>query len=222
MKSRLYYIHDPMCSWCYGFAPVLAALLQKLPPDIAVLPVLGGLAPDSNLAMPAAMRARLKQTWREIEQRIPGTVFNFDFWQHCTPRRSTYRACRAVLVARTRDPALGTAMTAAIQRAYYREARNPSDRDTLIELAAKLEPCLGLLAAPFAALLDAPETKARLFREIASTRALGVDSFPSLVLELTSSTDQSRWPIPVDYREPGTMYQTITRLLDTGLDLRTT
>ena len=197
MTTTLYYIHDPMCSWCYGFAPALAGLLAGLPPEVQYRRLLGGLAPDSADPMPEAMHASLQETWRRIEVRIPGIRFNFDFWTLCTPRRSTYPACRAVIAGRAQDPSFDEAMTQAIQRAYYHEARNPSERDTLIALAREI----GADAVIFAAALDAPATHAALVEDLALTQTLGVTAFPSLVLDC----DGSRWPIPVDYTDPGAM-----------------
>jgi putative protein-disulfide isomerase len=204
MSKNLYYVHDPMCSWCWGFRPTLDRLLAELPEHIRVMRLLGGLAPDSDRPMPADMRAFLQQTWRRIEARIPGTELNHDFWTQCEPRRSTYPACRAVIAARRQDPALDQAMTYAIQRAYYTQARNPSERETLIALAGEI----GADAALFAETLDAPETRAELEGEIARARAMGVDSFPSLVLEL----DGYRWQVPVDYLDAGAMLATIAKL----------
>ncbi|MGB5741033.1 MAG: DsbA family protein, partial [Sedimenticolaceae bacterium] len=91
---QLIYIHDPMCSWCWGFRPTFEQLCASLPRHVAVRRLLGGLAPDSDQPMPADMQMRLQQTWRRIQQRIPGTRFNFDFWRVCDPRRSTWPACR--------------------------------------------------------------------------------------------------------------------------------
>ena len=70
-------------------------------------------------------------------------------------------------------------MTARIQRAYYREARNPSDNETLVELAVDL----GLDAEKFAASLTSDATERQLQAEIMQARSIGVDSFPSLVVE---------------------------------------
>ena len=56
MKAKLYYVHDPMCSWCWGFSSALTGLLQKLPQDIKVIRLLGGLAPDSDIPMPDSMK----------------------------------------------------------------------------------------------------------------------------------------------------------------------
>ena len=92
--------------------------------------MLGGLAKDSDEPMPTQTRSYVIENWRRIEQTVPGTVFNYDFWQSCQPRRSTYPACRAVIAARQQgDPAdkLDRAMAEAIQDAYYRRARNLSD-----------------------------------------------------------------------------------------------
>jgi putative protein-disulfide isomerase len=205
MPNTLYYIHDPMCSWCWGFRPALEELLAGLPDDVKVERLLGGLAPHSDEPMPELMREHLQQTWQRIQARIPGTPFNFDFWTHCAPRRSTGPACRAVIAARRQDPALDQAMTYAIQRAYYLEARNPSDRETLIELAGEIE------ADPvaFARDLDADETRQALADEIARARGMGVDSFPALVLDCSGS----RWRIPVEYTDSDAILETIGLLL---------
>ena len=48
MSARLLYVVDPMCSWCYGFAPVLDAVRGKLRADVSMDLVMGGLAPDSD------------------------------------------------------------------------------------------------------------------------------------------------------------------------------
>jgi len=204
MPTTLYYIHDPMCSWCWGFRPTLERLSANLPSHIRLARLLGGLAPDSNQPMPLEMREWLQQTWRKIAERIPETRFNHDFWVRCAPRRSTYPACRAVITARRQDSGLDEAMTYAIQRAYYMEARNPSDRDTLIELAGEI----GADTAVFARILDTPEIQAELEREIELVRIMDSWRFPSLVLDL----DGSRRRIPVDYRDAGPMLETIRAL----------
>jgi putative protein-disulfide isomerase len=205
MPTTLYYIHDPMCSWCWGFRPTLKRLLENLPLDIRIERLLGGLAPDTNRPMPQEMREWLQQTWHKIAERIPGTRFNHDFWVRCVPRRSTYPACRAVIAARRQDPSFDPAMTGAIQRAYYLQARNPSDRDTLVELAGEI----GADASAFAQALDSPETHAELQREIEKVRMMDSWRFPSLVLDL----EGSRRHVPVDYLDAEAMIDTIASLL---------
>ncbi|MBT3058377.1 MAG: DsbA family protein [Candidatus Thiodiazotropha sp.] len=204
--SRLYYIHDPMCSWCWGFRPTLEALLAALPGALSCSRLLGGLAADSSSPMPDEMRIRIQATWREIERRIPNTRFNFDFWSRNTPRRSTYPACRAVIAARILNPDAEVMMILAIQQAYYLEARNPSDDSTLGEIAREI----GLDQQRFSELLNHHSTQQALESEIAETLRLGVRSFPGLVLQL----GQGMWPVAVDYLSPEPMLEQIHNILD--------
>ncbi len=178
-NSSLIYVHDPMCSWCFGFSKTLQTLLNELPADINVKRLLGGLAPDSNKPMSEATRNMVRQNWQHIEQAIPGVLFNYDFWDNCEPRRATFPACRAVIAARQQGEAFDDLMTQKIQQAYYQQARNPSDDSTLIELAAEI----GLDQQAFSDDLASNETQQSLLEEISQSRSLGVNGFPSLVLE---------------------------------------
>ena len=200
---RLYYIHDPMCSWCWAFSPTLTALTKALPTHIGLYKLLGGLAPDTNQPMPTAMREQIRATWRHIQTSVPGTRFNFDFWDHCQPRRSTWAACRAVLIAA--ESGLGDSMNSAIQHAYYLQARNPSDDTVLIDLAN----ALGLNTQSFAAALNSKPVHAQLQAQMQHCRNLGVDSYPSLVLR----SGNDHWPVAVNYQHADTMLATINALI---------
>lgn len=203
MKMRLYYAHDPMCSWCWAFRPTLATLSATLPANIELHKLLGGLAPDSDQPMPATMREQIRATWQHIQSSVPGTEFNFDFWQQCQPRRSTWMACRAVLIAA--DAGLADRMTHAIQQAYYLHARNPSDEAVLIDLAEQL----GLASQAFADALNSPATHARLAAEMQRCRTLDLNAYPSLLLD----TGSKHWPIAVDYQNANAILESIDSLV---------
>lgn len=205
MNKRLIYVHDPMCSWCWGFAPVLTGLVAGLPEQVSFRRLLGGLAPDTVEPMPADMQQRIQANWRRIGETLPGTEFNFDFWVRCKPRRSTWASCRAVIAARSQGMEYDRRMTSAIQRAYYLQARNPSDKTTLVELAVEL----GLDAGLFAETLDSHETRQVLEREMQQCATLRASSFPALVLQ----ADASQWHIPVDYHAAGPMLSLLDELL---------
>jgi len=179
MKTILYYIHDPMCSWCWAFRPVWNEVQRQLPEATSVIFLLGGLAKDSDVPMPETLRMEIQDHWTTIQRRVAGTRFNFDFWQTCTPRRSTYPACRAVIAARDQEPAIEDTMIRAIQEAYYLQARNPSDDDVLVALAAEI----GLDSARFQWDLHAPEVQSQLMDDILLSRQLGAQGFPSLILK---------------------------------------
>jgi putative protein-disulfide isomerase len=190
MNTTLYYIHDPMCSWCWGYRPVWDALQKNLPDTIQVVYVAGGLAPDSNTPMPIEQQAMIKAHWQTIEEKL-GTEFNFDFWHKNTPRRSTYNACRAAIAAHNQG--CQRQMINAIQRAYYLRALNPSDSEVLVNLASELSSqantaisateILAFDLTRFIADLSSATTQQKLMQQIELARELTNQGFPSLVLE---------------------------------------
>ena len=42
--NHLYYIYDPMCSWCYAFSDTFEKLKEKLDSNIKIEYIPGGLA----------------------------------------------------------------------------------------------------------------------------------------------------------------------------------
>jgi len=200
--ATLYYVHDPMCSWCWAFRPSLIVLLEELTKQINVVRLLGGLAPDSDVPMSDETRAYVQSNWQAVEQQVPETKFNYDFWVKCNPRRSTYPACRAVIAARQQGDEFDPAMTFVIQQAYYLQARNPSDTSNLIELAEGL----GLDKNKFSVDIQSPDTDEILRQEIKQSRRLGLNSFPGLLL--VNGDKQVR--IEPDYINPEVMLNLIT------------
>jgi len=184
-NASLIYVHDPMCSWCFGFSKTFKTLMDELPANIKVIRLLGGLATDSNEPMPQTTRNMVRQNWQRIEQAIPGVLFNYDFWDNCEPRRATYPACRAVIAARQQGDTFDELMTFKIHQAYYQQARNPSDDSTLIELAVEI----GLDQKIFSDDLATEKTQQTLLDEINRTRSLGVNGFPSLMMECNGHSE---------------------------------
>lgn len=205
LQPVLYYIHDPMCSWCWAFRPVYAEIRRALADQVMLIELLGGLAPDTEQPMPADMQHYLQQTWKTIQQRVPATRFNYDFWAKCKPLRSTYPACRAVIAARNQGEQYADLMTHRIQIAYYTEARNPSEQAVLVQLAAEI----GLDVTLFRQAIAAEATRQQLLDEIAHSRRLNVDSFPSLLLEIGGS----QWRVPVDYNDADVVLGMIRQIL---------
>lgn len=205
--AQLIYCYDPMCSWCWGFAPTWERLKTALAPvaetgELTIKPILGGLAVDSDEPMPMEMQEMLEATWASITARL-GTEFNHAFWRNCQPRRSTYPACRACLVAR--DNGLEAEMYKQIQHAYYLQAKNPSDIDTLADCAERL----GLSSDAFIAAMIETKASGRLEKELQQARQMRLNSFPSFALLLNDRLT----PIQLDYLNYDSMLAQIEHLL---------
>ncbi len=203
--GRIYYVGDPMCSWCWGFAPVLEAVRQAIPNEVPLVYVMGGLAKDSDEPMPQETREYIQGQWRSVTEQT-GASFNWDFWEKCQPRRSTYPACRGVICAGLQREDAITDMFEAVQHAYYQEARNPSDLDTLADLAGRLS----LDVDRFMADVISDEAEGLLQDGFNVRRSLGVRQFPSLVF---TRGDEQAWLVK-GWADKATTFR---RLEDVGI-----
>ena len=190
-----------MCSWCWGFKPTWDIVTKKLNGKIKVVFLLGGLAPDSDEDIPLQTRDYIQSNWRRIEEKIPGTKFNYDFWTNCKPRRSTYPACRAVISARFQNPDCETLMISAIQKCYYLDSQNPSNEDVLVRLAREL----GLDAEKFRFDLRSEKVSETLLTEISLAKSKGMNRMPSLSLQ----TGRELKAISIDFLDPNYIVEQI-------------
>jgi len=172
-----------MCSWCWAFKPIWDSVKEALLGKVEVDYLLGGLAPDSNQPMPIETREYVKGNWKRIQEMIPDTRFNYDFWTSCEPKRSTYPACRAVICAKQQHPDFENLMIYGIQKSYYLEAQNPSNEDVLINIAKKL----GLDIDKFKIDLKSSQVNEILLDEIKLARSMGINSMPSLGLQISGT-----------------------------------
>jgi len=180
-----------MCSWCWAFSPTWTKVRETLPIQINIHHLLGGLAPDSKIIMPTETREYVIGNWKRIQEVIPGTKFNYNFWTLCEPKRSTYPSCRAVICAKNQRPEIEQSMINAIQHAYYLNAQNPSNEDVLIKIANDL----GLDTERFKKDLRSTKVNETLLNEIKLAQSISSNGFPSLVL----NTDDKLKKINIDY-----------------------
>ena len=180
-----------MCSWCWAFKPTWDKVREALLNQVEVVYLLGGLAPDSNEPMPIETREYIKGNWKRIQEIIPDTRFNYDFWTSCEPKRSTYPACRAVICAKQQHPDFEDLMIYGIQQSYYLEAQNPSNNDVLIDIAENL----GLDIDKFKLDLKSSQVNKILLNEIKLAKSMDMNSMPSLVLQINGALKR----INIDY-----------------------
>ena len=203
MVYTLYYVHDPMCSWCYAFKSTLDELKKHLSSNVKLVYVVGGLAPHSDEIMPKDMQEKIQSIWYEIEK-VTGTKFNHDFWTKCQARRSTYKACQATMLAR--DENKENEMIDAIQEAYYLKAQNPSDASILIELAKNI----GMDEKKFEEDLKGQKIEEDLQNELNFRRSLYVKAFPSLILKYKKEL----YPINIKYNDHKSMLEQINDMVE--------
>ena len=174
----LWYFADPMCSWCWGFSPVIETLRDTYRERMKVALVLGGLRPGATTPMTASGRADILHHWHEVHART-GQPFRFEGALPDGFVYDTEPASRAVVTMGGLDPTLIFPLFKAIQSAFYAEGRDVTQPEVLTELATGL----GVEAGAFLHAFDSDEARARTQAHFKQARQAGVRGFPTLILQ---------------------------------------
>ncbi len=201
IKSNLYYIYDPMCSWCYAFAKTLEEVKKNLDSNVNIIYIAGGLAKTSNEEMSTELKINIQNTWKRIEKDL-GVKFNHNFWSRNIAKRSTYLSCQAVIAARVQNKE--EEMLEAIQEAYYTKALNPSEENILINIAKSIS----LDINKFKKDLNSQKTLLLFQNDLKQKNRLKINSFPSLVLQYKKEA----YPINITFNEANKIVKQIKDL----------
>jgi putative protein-disulfide isomerase len=178
MHARLLYVMDPMCSWCWGFAPVLESLAeQAAAAGVGLQLVLGGLRRD-GVAVDAAARVRYLGYWQAVNAST-GQLFNFDAGLPDGLVYDTEPACRALVTARSLAPELVWPLTQLIQQAFYTQGVDVTRASVLVELAERA----GIPRIVFAEAFDSVDQRRATAADFSWVQDLGIAGFPTLLAE---------------------------------------
>ncbi len=172
----LVYIPDPMCSWCWGFSPVIEAIRERYHAQCAMQLLVGGLRPGNTERFDAHRRNTILGHWRAVHDRT-GQPFNFEFQMGSTFTYDTEPAARAMFVIRQLLPSQEFSYLKAVHEAFYLENRDVTQVEVLTDLALKQ----GANQEQFSIQFHDSDTKKKIWKEFDHVRELGVSGFPSLL-----------------------------------------
>lgn len=175
---EIIYLTDPMCSWCWGFSPVITSIREKYGQKVPIRLVLGGLRVGTTEPMTAEIRDFILHHWHEV-QKATGQPFRFDFDVPEEFKYDTEPACRAVVAARRIAPESTFPYFHRLQHAFYQENRDVTDPDVLAQEAGRE----GINESRFRTLFEDPELKAETLGDFVFSTNLGIRGFPSVVLK---------------------------------------
>jgi putative protein-disulfide isomerase len=185
---KLVYVGDPMCSWCYGFGKELSALM-RLHPGLELDIVVGGVRAGATDVLDDAGKAFRLAHWERV-QASSGLPFNRDaFLARQDFVYDTEPVCRAVVAARQLAPEADLlGVFRALQHAFYADGRDTTDGRVLSEVASAALRYAGhaVDAATFHAKWQGTATIAATNADFVKARAMGVRSFPALMLDTGS------------------------------------
>jgi putative protein-disulfide isomerase len=175
-QTRLVYFADPMCSWCYGFSPVVTALAEQFEGRLPLDLVMGGLRAGNTEPMRNKDKELIRGSWTRVGS-ASGQPFDFTFFDRDGFVYDTEPACRAVVTARRLMPRMALPFMARIQQAFYAENRDMTAAEELSQVAEEA----GFDRAGFGAAFTAADTRNETFRDFLTAEALGIRGFPTLI-----------------------------------------
>jgi len=174
----LWYFADPMCSWCWGFAPVMSAIKETYADRFRIALVLGGLRPGTTEPVTPQFRDEILHHWRDV-QRMSGQAFMFEGALPDGFVYDTEPPSRAVITVAGINPNATFPYFKSVQAAFYAQGQDVTQAHTLATLA---EPC-GVAAAQFLERFNSEEARTKTRMQFEVTRQTGVRGFPTAVLQ---------------------------------------
>jgi putative protein-disulfide isomerase len=176
--EALVYDFDPLCGWCFAFAPSFQAA-REAHPDLPVTLRYGGLVVDERVGPIAGHRSYLLAGFERVRQvsgRTPSEAFLGGLLAHGIYISDSEPPCRAIYVMEQLAPVGAVGFAAALPDLHYIDGVALDDLDALAALAAEH----GADPDRFVALWQSDEARAGVAAAFARHRAAGVVSYPTL------------------------------------------
>lgn len=184
---NLIYVADPMCSWCWGFSPVVGAIARRFGGLLPIRLIMGGLRPGTTKPMDDAGKRSMREHWEHVHE-ASGQPFDFGFFDRTGFVYDTEPAARAVVIVRRRGMEAGLAYLNAVHAAFYAQNRDVTDGGVLADLATEA----GLDREEFSAAFRSEEARQETWSDFAIAQRAGITGFPTL---LAGSTERAEYGV---------------------------
>jgi len=195
-KPEVIYVGDPMCSWCWGMAPVVEYIANR--PDVDFRVVVGGLRPGpAAQPLDADLRGFLAHHWEKVAE-ATGQPFSPVALERENWTYDTEMSARAVVVMRQLQPQHELTLFTRIQRAFYADGVDVTEPASYPALLDGLD----VDAGEFMRLLVSEEARTQAWSDFAEAHELGVMGFPTVLLHIDGKLQVlSRGYAGIDYFE---------------------
>jgi putative protein-disulfide isomerase len=199
------YIGDPMCSWCYGFAPEISELKDALP-DYEFKLVMGGLRPGGTETN-KDLGEFLAHHWKDVEKRTD-QPFNYDILKDESMVYDTEPACRAVVVARKMKPESELDFFKAVQSAFYVDGADMRSVETFVSIAKDFD----FDTTEYKKLFESEDIRYETNADFQLSSEMGVRGFPSVVIR----HDGQLFMVSNGYTTSSDLIKTINKVVNTN------
>lgn len=181
MKTKIYYVMDTMCGWCYGFSDVITRIEEKYKDsyDFDILP--GGMWIDENVkTMSHSLGNYIKGHIVRIEQLTGkhfGECYNKNILESNSIILDSFPGSKAVVLVSKMKKEVAFDFLKKIQEAHFVEGKDMNNLEIYSEIAESFNIPKDEFEKEFLS-ADSTEETLKAFEMVA---ALRVASFPTVI-----------------------------------------
>ena len=176
MSKHFLYIADPMCSWCWGFSPVIEQISDEFGDRAPVHLMVGGLRPGTTEPMGDKDKEYISNHWNHVHE-ASGQPFDFSLFEQDGFVYDTEPACRAVVAARSLNETQALGFLGTLHRAFYADNRDTTDANILADIAGEY----GFSRGEFELTHSSQEIREETLADFRFTQQSGITGFPTLL-----------------------------------------
>ncbi len=180
--TKLHYIYDPLCGWCYGASPLIELAVNHQGVEL-ILQGGGMLAGDNRLLMNEQFRQHIMQSDQRIAA-MTGQYFGDDYHSMLTESGLVFDSAPPITAILTAQQLSGQGfpLLKAIQHAHYVEGRHISDKVVLFAIAKQIGLDSQTFATQYALNADLA-TQQHIEQSRNLLAKSGASGFPTLLIE---------------------------------------
>ena len=172
--TELVFVVDPMCSWCWGFHPVIEKLRKEYADCYKFSLIVGGLRTKGQMVWNEENKAYLQRHWNTVSQRT-GQPFVPNILNRTHFEYDTYPACKAVVTVRELwGEAEAFEYLSKIQYAFYAEGKDITSEEVLCSYVTQDKEI-------FLNFYQSPRAETLMQNDFSKARVMGANAFPSVV-----------------------------------------
>ena len=172
--TQLIFVIDPMCSWCWGFHPVIEKLRKDYSKHYTFSLVVGGLRTSGQMQWDEQSKTYLKQNWDAVQQ-TTGQTFNPTLLNLTHFDYNTYPACKAIVTVRELwGESAAFEYFTAIQSAFYTQSVDITSIDVLSSYIHQDKEV-------FISFYQSDRAELLMQHDFSKARSMGANAFPSTV-----------------------------------------
>ena len=181
MKTKIYYVMDTMCGWCYGFSDVINQVHEKYKSDFDFTIVPAGMWIGENVKIMNDNLSHFIKTHNTTLTKLTGKKFGDEFEKNILQNNGvildSLPGAKAVVAMQTLNKEKTFEYVRAIQNAFYVHGKDTNDWRLYADLANNFGVSKEIFEQEYFS--DQHSTKVRDCFVLAEQ--LGVASYPSVI-----------------------------------------